>query len=237
MLTHVKKLLGYKIQAVDGEIGKVEDLYFDAHDWVLRYLVVDTGPWILGRKVLLTHHALQQTDGDDEIISVNLTREQVKNSPEMDSVKMISRPQEEALHVYYGWPTYWYIPPTAAGGGPVAPVWAVPSDELPHEEKPEVVETKEPHLYQFSDVKGYRVHAVDGDIGHVEDFVVEDQDWTIGYFIVDTGGWFQKGNLVMLAPHWITQIDTEDAKVYIDLKKETIRSSPEFEAERVMEND
>ncbi len=231
MLINVTKLIGYKILASDGEIGHVDDMYFDTQDWVLRYLVVDTGPWILGRKVALSRSALSLMDAQSEKISVNLTRDQVKDSPAMDFAQPITREQEVNLYGYYGWPVYWPIP--FAGPSVAAPIVpAVVTKQEPVE--PDQSETS--YLHRFNTVKGYQVHARDGDLGHIKDFVIEDENWEIGYFIVDTGGWFQKGNHVMLAPHWITHIDSDESKVFVDLSKDTIRSSPEFEPDEILEN-
>jgi uncharacterized protein YrrD len=234
MLNKAKELLGKKLLAKDGEIGKVEDLYFDGHEWVLRYFVVDTGPWILGRKVLLSLYALEKPDWTTELLPVNLTREQVKNSPEIDFAQPVSRQQEVDLFGYYGWPGYWQVPLMNPTG--IAPILPVSDVDLKEEKQVESDESETQHLRSLKKVIGYKVKARDGEIGHIEDFVVDDENWKINYFIVDTGGWFQKGNQVMLAPHWITGIDLDSSTVSIDLKQDTIRSSPEFEPERVLEN-
>ena len=103
MFRSTKELFGYQILAQDGEIGKVYDLYFDDDDWLTRYLVVDTGPWILGRRVLLVPDCLGQPDWTNETFPVDLTRKQIKESPEINTALPISKQQQISLHRYYRW--------------------------------------------------------------------------------------------------------------------------------------
>ena len=110
MLRHVVQLRGYKLGAEDGEIGHVNEFYFDDKDWVVRYLVAETGSWIAGRQVLISPCALGGIDDAGKVLSVKLTRESVENSPSIDKLKPISRPQEKELLRYHGWPMYWMGP-------------------------------------------------------------------------------------------------------------------------------
>src|SRR5947209_3460626 len=107
MLRTVKQLQGDKLGACDGEIGHVKDFYFDDVDWVVRYVVADTGSWMPGRLVLISPHALGPLYQGGRVLLVNLTREQIEKSPSIETHKPVSRQYEEDYHQYYGWPYYW----------------------------------------------------------------------------------------------------------------------------------
>jgi hypothetical protein len=96
MLHSIKQLQGTKLGASDGVIGQLKDFYFDDRNWVVRYLVADTGNWLPGRKVLLTPHALDRLDPAGDLLSVRLTRKQIEDSPSMESHKPVSRQYEES---------------------------------------------------------------------------------------------------------------------------------------------
>ncbi len=107
MLNKAKTLSGYSLHSLDGEIGKVKEFYFDDRHWIIRYLVADTGNWLLGRKVLISPHALAAVNKEKQYIAVNLTKKQIEDSPALDSDKPVSRQFEESYYEYYGWPMYW----------------------------------------------------------------------------------------------------------------------------------
>ena len=107
MLRSVKKLFEDKLGASDGEIGHVKDFYFDDQNWAVRYLVADTGSWMPGRLVLISPHAFGNLYQGGKVLLVNLTRQQIENSPSIESHKPVSRQYEEEYHRYYGWPFYW----------------------------------------------------------------------------------------------------------------------------------
>jgi hypothetical protein len=221
MLRSVKSLSGYKIGASDGTIGKVDGFLFHDFSWIIRYLVVDTGGWLPGRKVLISPVALVQPTADVKILPVNLTREQVKNSPDIDTDKPVSRQAEIELHKHYDWTPYW------TGGGFAAPV-IEPSSE---EKKQAAVAAKEKVdllLRSTQEVIGYHIHATDGDIGHAEDFILDDEGWTIRYLVVDTRNWLP-GRSVLISPQWIEKISWSDSKVRIDLLKDQIKDSPRYD--------
>jgi hypothetical protein len=99
MLNQANILKGYKLEALDGELGKIKEFYFDDYYWTIRYLVVDTGNWLVERQVLISPHALSTVNKDARNIGINLTKKQIENSPSLDSDKPVSRQFEEA---YYG---------------------------------------------------------------------------------------------------------------------------------------
>lgn len=213
MLRSVKDLRGYKIRATDGEIGTVHDFYFDDQSWVIRYLVVDTGTWLMGRRVLISPLVLGSPKWETQALPVGLTRLQVESSPHMDLDKPVSRQMEESLHTHYGWPPYWSDTKALAAVGRGGES-ETRGDDL--------------HLRSVNEVIGYDIQARDGDVGHVEDFVADDETWIIRYMVVDTRDWLP-GKKVLVAPTWVDAVAWAERNVYVDLSKETVKDSPEFD--------
>jgi sporulation protein YlmC with PRC-barrel domain len=230
MLHRVKTLKGYKLDSLDGEMGKVKDFYFDDQHWTVRYLVADTGNWLTGRQVLISPYALVAAIKEENHIAVDLTRKQIEDSPSLASDKPVSRQFEEAYYAHYGWPSYWVGPypwgraayPAGVGGPPAQP------------SQPE--KKWDPHLRSTGALIGYHIQAADGEIGHVEDFVIDDETWTIRYLIVDTRNWWP-GKMVLVSPRWIERVGWNESKVFITLPRETIKQSPEYSEESLITRD
>ena len=224
----VKNLKGYAIGATDGDIGKVDDFYFDDKSWTIRYLIVETGSWLLNRKVLVSPFALGAVDLPKKRLNITLTKKQVEESPDIDTDKPVSR-QHEALNLdYYGYPYYWT-------GDYLWGLTRYPrlSDAVRRREEKERVkreETNDLHLRSANKVTGYHIEAIDGDIGHLEDFIVDEETWEIRYLVVDTQNWWP-GKKVLVAPQWIRLVSWSDSKVHVDLLQETIKNGPEYHPE------
>jgi len=220
MLRSIRSLRGFAVSTTDGEIGRVHSFLFDGRSWVVRYLVVDIGGWLPGRKVLIAATALRRPDWQDRVFPVEMTREQVQNSPDIDTDMPVSRQRETELHKHYSWTPYW-------GTGYGAAVFTMPSVE--QEEKPSEETVKgDPNLRSTREVIGYRIHAIDGQIGHVDDFIVSDEDWIIRYLVVDTRNWLP-GRSVLISPEWVRDISWEDQEVWVDVASETIEDSPPYD--------
>jgi hypothetical protein len=233
MLRSIQKMTGFTIRASDGDIGRVEDFYFEDECWVIRYLVVATGPWLVGRKVLVAAQAAGLPQWDDQAIPVAMTKQQVKDSPEMDLHKPVSQKQLEALHDHYGWPYSWSSAtyPAAPGVG-TFPLWRV--NTRPTSKQQELArtlietETRPCSLRSAHEVVGYDVHAADGDIGHVRDFFARETDWAIRYIVVETRDWLP-GRKVLIAPSWIEGVSWVDRAVRVCHTREEIKESPEYD--------
>ncbi|HEY7166522.1 MAG TPA: PRC-barrel domain-containing protein [Candidatus Binatia bacterium] len=224
--THLK---GYAIAAKDGEIGAVDEFLFDAEDWTVRYVVADTGKWLSGRRVLISPVALKRVNSESKTIEVSLTRDQVENSPDFDG-HGFSREGQTAYHDYFGWPYYWvgeavWAPGVLPGR---APAQSVNANAQQIDTRPEDQPGNEPHVHGVNEVIGHNIEAKDGGIGHVDDFIIDDETWEIRYLIVDTGNWWP-GKKVLIAPEWIETVNWIDSKVHIDLSSDAIKSSPEFD--------
>ena len=101
MLQSTKHILGYHIEAKDGSIGKVHDFFFDDRQWMIRYAVVDTARWLPGRKVLLSPEACYEADGAAQVMRVDLTRDQIKGSPDISADRPVSIQEEEKLRILW----------------------------------------------------------------------------------------------------------------------------------------
>lgn len=223
MFRSVKELLGYELMATDGQIGNVHDTLFSDEDWTIRYLVADTGPWIFGRKALISPEAFLQPVWASQTFPVNLTREQVKSSPDVDLAKPVSRQYEEELRAYYKWPVYWGVTPPMHGG----PTY-VPPDLFKRRERPDDP-SFDKHLRSLNELLDYQVHAMDGRAGKVADFILEDEDWQLRYLVLDTSEETGAEKKVLIALEWISSIEVEGKDIFIGLTQEAIRFSPEFD--------
>jgi len=229
MKQRIKSLIGFTIGGTDGEIGKVKEFYFDDNSWTIRYLIVETGSWLFGRKVLISPEALLTPDWEGKIFPVRLTKEQIKNSPDIDTEKPVSRQQEVELNGYYPWTNYWGYGIWAGGMGTTGMMASpsLPLEEAIHENAGGD-EPANPHLRSTSKVTGYNIKASDGEIGDVEDFIIDDSTWKISFMLVDTGNWFP-GKKVLISPKWIKEVSWEDASVSVYATEEQVKNSPEYQ--------
>lgn len=226
MLHTLDDLRDYDIEARDGEIGAVEDFLFDDATWTVRYLVVDTGPWLLGREVLISPQSVGEPDWEMGLLPVDLTKEQVENSPHVDLEKPVSRQKQEALNTHYAWQNDWMMLPTTARFG--SPGITPPGAAVAEEEAVDEAASGDPNLRSADEVVAYSIGALDGEIGHVDDFIVDDETWAIRYMVVNTRTWLP-GRDVLIALPWIEEINWAQAKVRVSLRKQAIKESPEYD--------
>lgn len=230
MLRSANDLRGHAILATDGVIGTVDDLYFDDDDWAVRYLVVDTGGWLSGRKVLLSPHAIGHPDWLDRQVPVSLTKAQVAASPDIDTHKPVSRQSEADYYNYYGYAPYWNGTDLwGTGGYPAGVATNLQTGQSMVSRRAATHAPCDSHLRSCRSVVGHHVHAKDGDIGHIDDMLVDDTSWAIRYAIVNTSNWWG-GHRVLVAPLWIDNVDWVEAKVTVDLTREAIQSAPPYDA-------
>lgn len=241
MLRSLNELQEYAIGATDGDIGKVKDFYFDDHDWVVRYLIVDTGSWLASRKVLISPISIQKPDWAAHSLPVAITREQVENSPDIDTEQPVTRQQEAQYFGYYGYPIYW----GGAGlwGGGMFPMAMYPGyaglpggttgrDQAIEEgAKAERARHRDddPHLRSCKAVIGYHIQATDGEVGHVDELLVDEETWAIRYLVVNTSNWWV-GHKVLIAPQWIDGLQWSDRTVAVDLSREAVKNAPAYDA-------
>jgi sporulation protein YlmC with PRC-barrel domain len=226
MLRNFADFAGFPLAATDGEIGVARQIYFDDKTWQIRYLVVNAGSWLSGREVLIAPQALSEVDEQSGVIRVDLTKEQVRNSPPIDSEKPVSRQYEQSYHDHYGWIPYWLD----AGNMPgvtITPTIVPPLE--PPTPKADSEAPEDPHLRAGNEVSEYEIHAQDGEIGHVEDFVVDDEKWRIRYLVVVTRNWFP-GKRVLLSPDWVEEISADEREIFVTVARSTIKAAPDYDS-------
>jgi hypothetical protein len=231
MLLVAAALEGYTVEADDGPIGTVSDLLFDDLSWQSRWLVVDTGGWLTGRKVLVHPSAVRRADYERQTVAVTLTKVQVKDSPPISSDRPLSRQVQTSLYGYYGWDPLWgsdlydagtaggYLGPPRYFGGAAA---GVADKSLDGDD------SADPHLRSAAEVKGYHVHATDGDIGHIENLMIDVPTWGVRYLVIDTSNWWM-GKHVLVSPYAVTGIGWADRKVDLDVTRDRVKNSPSWD--------
>ena len=242
MLRNIHDLHNFAVQATDGPIGEIKDFYFDDETFVVRYLIVGTGTWLLTRKVLISPIALGHPDWSARVLPVSITRKQVKDSPEIDTDKPVSR-QHEMQHLgYYGYPLYWggtglwgggYQPGAMLPGASFDPTSAEyfesRADPFRSEAQRASEQKNDPHLRSCNAVIGYHIHASDGDIGHVTGLLIEEETWAIRYIIVNTShGWL--GHQLLIAPQWIHDVSWPEERVTVDLPRQALQDAPPYDS-------
>jgi hypothetical protein len=228
VLFSVSTLKGYAIEAEDGKVGEIEDMLFDDRSWRARWLVVDTGSWLSGRSVLIHPSAVIGRNSRCQELAIRLTKARIPASPDIGLHRPVSRQIEAALHDYYGSDPTWGgsilgagamteafrpSPRTAAGAAVATSLASADMDE------------GDPHLRSMTAVEGSYVHAQDGMIGHVADFLVDDIIWTVCYLIIDTRNWWP-GEHVLMSPHAVKDIDWPDHRIGLNVTRGQVRSSP-----------
>ncbi|MEJ6981264.1 PRC-barrel domain-containing protein [Pedobacter sp. P351] len=233
-------LIGFTIWATDGEIGRVKNFYFDDETWKIRYLIVKTGSWLFGRKVLVSPVALKTPFWDAESFPVNLSKDQVRNSPDIDTEKPVSRQQEQDLHHHYSWPyddnSRLASISTGTIGGVIPP--SMPSknkiseevrneDDFSDQETSVAVTNSDPHLRSFKEVVGYKIFTSEHKIGRVDDFLM-DNDWSIPYMVIETGKW-HPGKRIVTSTGKVQRIEWKDSSVFINEKLDSLKNSLEYD--------
>lgn len=227
MLYRMECLIGMSIKATDGEVGKVIDIYFDDRRWTARYLVVEAGSWLKARKLLVSPIAVRSINWEERRIQINLSCQQLHDSPPIDLDQPVSRQQELQLFAYYGYPDYlggeqlWGATPyplvpaaRRAGARPVAAPAPATADD--------------PRLGSMREVNGYSMQAVDAAIGHLEEFLIDNGSWAMRYVVVTTHQWWS-GRRVVIPPQWIRQMDWQQKLVLLEVPRDAVQNAPEFD--------
>lgn len=238
MLRSIKDIIGYSIEATDGHIGEVKDCLFDDRHWGLRYVVADTRKWLPGRKVLITpHHAKQPTKGwSGNALPVDLSKERIRNAPELDDNAPVSAQYESEYMRYYQIANpYWAGP--YAWGYEFEPQYVAPpteenekqSEQLSKQHEDQLKNIEHSHLRSAHEVIGYHIQAKDDSFGHVEDFIIDDSKWKLMYLIVDTKNWLP-GKKSIVDVRWVSSFDWHSREASIDLTRKQIEAAPRYDA-------
>ena len=221
---------------IDSEIGTVDDCLFDDLSWAVRYLTLETGGWLSGRRVLISPYSVSWIDWETRTVQLSLTKAQVEASPDIDTAAPVTRAQELEVLGYYNYPEYWSGP--ALWGQSLHPTDLEQPDGETYEamEHRHEVESLHSHLRGAAIVKGYYIHAIDGELGHVKGFLIDDKQWAIRYLVVATRNWLP-GTTVLVSPGWINNVSWEDSAVHVALTREAIKSAPPYTAETPLTRD
>lgn len=215
MFRSTNELSGYHILATDGECGTIKDFLFDDESSIVRYLVIDTGGWLTGRKVLISPVAIDQPNLDTRELPTVLSRENIETSPAIEEDLPVSRQIESKLSTHFNWPVYW-----GASGTRLEQQTSAT----------QVAELKgNPHLRSINEVIGYHIQCMEGTIGHIDDLILDTESWSMRYVVIDTRNWFP-GKKVIIAFDWITHFTWEDRKAHVDLTRKQIKNAPIYDS-------
>jgi hypothetical protein len=241
MLRSMNDLENYTIGALDGDIGQVKDFYFDDQAWVIRFLVVETGSWLSSREVLISPISIRAPNWALRRLPVWISTAQVKNSPNIDTNKPVSRQHEIDFQSYYRYPDYaggiglwgegmypYLMDPSFAQSG-LGRAEQDKADQEQFQAERERHRNDDPHLRSCKAVIGYHIHASDGDIGHVQGLLIDEETWAIRYIVVNTSNWWL-GHLVLIAPQWIKNIRWADESFTVNLSRGAIQDAPPYQS-------
>jgi len=224
MLRILKDLERYTVNATDGDIGRVANFLLDDERWIVRYLVVETGGFFSGCRVLISPISFREVDWSTRRFHLALTRDKIKNSPSVDVDKPVSRQQELDYFGYYEYPLYWGYPGQWGMGAYPRLLAAHRWSQAPAEQ-PE--KSGDVHLRSAREIRGYHIEGIAAAIGHLDDFIIDDETWEVRYLVIDTRNWWLDKK-VLVAPHWTNRISWAERKVFVDLSRQAIKNSPEW---------
>ncbi len=224
MKRSITSLIGYSIKAIDGEIGKIKEFFFDDETWTVRFLIVKTGNWLTGHRVFISPEALMASDWDNENFKVNLTREQIRNSPLIDTAKPFSRQQEIKIFDYYKLNSYGNrgiivreMQKTVKNGSAKEELFSATLKSYGNN-----------LLHSTRKMTGYAINAVDGAIGQINDFIFNDRNWKLDFMVVDNVDW-NPGEKVIISPKRIKEIKWESSAVTVNTMVDLVKDSPEYD--------
>jgi hypothetical protein len=230
MIRSARQMHKFEVMASDGRIGAIDDIYFDDERWAIRYVVIDTGRWLPGRRVLISPLSIARTEWNDQRLLLAISREEVKHSPDIDTHQPVSRRREREYFDYYGYPYYWgHAGLWGAHAIPMLPTAQELAERRARaaEAERQAVEQGDAHLRSVSAVMDYRIRATDGDLGHVEDVLFDDLSWAMRYLVVDTRNWWF-GKHVLVAPEWISDISWAGRSVAVAMTRQSLKNAPPY---------
>lgn len=237
MLVSLKKLRGSTVTATDGDVGQVKDVYFDGRSWVIRFLVVDTHPWLpLSQKVLISPIALDEFTSDEDSLKVSFAKDAIKSCPKVEEYETVSREFEKIYHDYFGYGYYWagegawgeYAYPTALSNANVQPMASTDVDNL---ENVHIEQTN--HLRSANEVEHYGIDAVDGKKGYIKDFIWDTYNWSLRYLVIDTRDWLPGGKKVLISPDQFVTLNWGSKTVTCNIDLTQIEACPEYRPDKL----
>jgi hypothetical protein len=233
MLRSVDEIIGYQLHADNQSFGNCGDILFDDQWWTIRHIIANTGIWLIGKKILVSPIMIDKPDWSTRSLFLNISKEALENCPAPSTDEPVSREHEKKIYRYFGYPYYWTGSGLWGTAAYPAAVGTVPPETVSRQDEdldePESETPRENHLRSFKEVKGYFIKASDGDIGHVEDFIFDDDTWALRYVVVDTRNWLPGGKKVLLSLDWVKSINWLKSLLEMDLSTRAIKDGPEFD--------
>lgn len=228
MLVRTSKLHRYSLHATDGQIGEVVNVFFDDQTWTVRYFVVETGGWLRRRRVLISPIAVVEVDERRRSVGVDLTRDQIAQSPLVETDMPLSRQMELKYRNYFSWPLYWvdtYLEAYNAGGGPFAARRKEAGARRAQSSEPPLPRTPrgDPHLRSAAKVIGYAIIASGLPAGRLEDLVIDSDGWVIRSLVVHADG-AAHGIRAMLTPDLVADINWPMSAIRVRASRREIRT-------------
>lgn len=228
MYRSLSEILGYQIRGVDDEIGVCRDFLLDDQKWAVRYLVVDTNKWLPGgRKTVVSPISLGEPDWKSKQLPVSLTRKGIEESPSLEDHEPVSMQYEREFFNHFGYGFYWVGSEIWGTYTHPAPLNDRGSDKQESES-----DKQDRHLHSASEILGYRIDAKDEPMGHVHDFILNDENWSIKAIVVDTSNWLPGGRKVIVDAALIRSISCKYQSVAVNQTAEEIKKNPLYEPEQ-----
>ena len=230
MKRSLKQLRKYSLQATDGPEGKVKDFLFDEESWVVRYLEADFGSWFSSKRVLIPRIFLDDPDWEKKKFPVKLSEDLIKSGPGIEDHLPVSRKFESELIRHYNLTPYWpYTYPEPSGGSlffPPRPL-VVPPRNVQEED----VDTS---LRSFREVEGYSINTGEKDSGHIDDLIVDDEDWQIVYAVVDFVRWLPMSKKVLISIEGMEEISYIEQEIKVSMSEEHVKNAPEYDPDKIL---
>ncbi|MFO0752157.1 MAG: hypothetical protein U0411_02375 [Thermodesulfovibrionales bacterium] len=223
-LRNIGSLADSPVVSGEGDAGTVREFYFDDDVWAIRYIAVNADGWLPGRKLLLSPLALKSSDWEVPKLAVPFTRAELKATPAIGLDAPVTRRHQIDLYVYYGWLPYWL----EAEYYNVSP----PPAQVESQQSPDEEQAADPHLFGSQEMIEFRIEALDGDVGHIEDFIMDEDDWIIHYLVValdDPNPEVESPKSVLISTEWIQKAVRSEERIYVNLDRERVASSPVYD--------
>lgn len=235
MLRKMSALQNFNLRGVNGDLGKVTDFYFDQHQFILRYIIIDTGSWLKDEQTIISTEVIKNIDYQNKLINTDLEAEKIESAPSPDKNKPVSKAVEEKLSKYFNWPLYWISDhstagPTILAGSPMREK-LYDFQNIIDEKSLNTEDEVESNLRSFKEVKNYHIKAENKEFGYLKDLFVDEDNWQIRYLLIDTRNFFP-GKKILIAPSWIQNISWDKEKIYISQTKEELKNCPEYQEKR-----
>lgn len=233
MLRSLNEIMRFQLLGIDKKIGRCKDFLFDDKLWVIRYIVADSKEWLSkDRKVLISTISLREPYWEQYQFPLDLTRSKIENSPLLGEHQKISHQYETELFEYYGYAYYWMN----------EGLWRTSPSPMPLVETQlskdnSKIKSEDWHLRSTDEVKKFKIYTTDQQVAHIDDFILNDDNWTISYIVIDTRLWVPGGRKVLISHKCIDAVNWADCSITVNVNAQKIIENPLFDLERFIDPD